>query len=86
MTSVTYGMRKSLCKVTFHVYQGALPSFLSVLDEEEKTAIHSSWALVKVAVLRAFESISGLRSVQCRIVGWFPSIELGNVSKKAIVT
>jgi hypothetical protein len=32
MTSVTYGMRKSLCKVTFDMYQGALTSFLNVLD------------------------------------------------------
>jgi hypothetical protein len=32
MTSVTYGMRKSLCKVTFDMYQGALASFLNVLD------------------------------------------------------
>jgi hypothetical protein len=32
MTSVTYGMRKSLCEVTFDMYQGALPSFLNVLD------------------------------------------------------
>jgi hypothetical protein len=31
MTSVTYGMRKSLCKVTFDMYQGALASFLNVL-------------------------------------------------------
>jgi hypothetical protein len=32
MTSVTYGMRKSLCKVTFDMYQGALVSFLNVLN------------------------------------------------------
>jgi hypothetical protein len=32
MTSVTYGMPKSLCKVTFDTYQGALASFLNVLD------------------------------------------------------
>jgi hypothetical protein len=32
ITSVTYGMRKSLCKVTFDMYQGALVSFLNVLD------------------------------------------------------
>jgi hypothetical protein len=32
MTSVTYGTRKSLCKVTFDIYQGALASFLNVLD------------------------------------------------------
>jgi hypothetical protein len=31
MTSVTYGMRKSLCKVTFDMYQGALANFLNVL-------------------------------------------------------
>jgi hypothetical protein len=30
--SVTYGMRKSLCKVTLDMYQGALASFLIVLD------------------------------------------------------
>jgi hypothetical protein len=30
MTSVTYGMRKSLCKVMFDMYQGALASFLNV--------------------------------------------------------
>jgi hypothetical protein len=30
MTSVTYGMRKSLCKVTFDMYQGALANFLNV--------------------------------------------------------
>jgi hypothetical protein len=29
MTSVTYGMRKSLCKVMFDMYQGALASFLN---------------------------------------------------------
>jgi hypothetical protein len=32
MTSVTYGMRKSLCKVMFDMYQGALANFLNVLD------------------------------------------------------
>jgi hypothetical protein len=32
MTSVTYGMRKSLCKVRFDMYQGALANFLNVLD------------------------------------------------------
>jgi hypothetical protein len=32
MASVTYGMRKSLCKVAFDMYQGALASFLNVLD------------------------------------------------------
>jgi hypothetical protein len=32
MTSVTYGMRKSLCKVTFDMYQGALASYLNVLQ------------------------------------------------------
>jgi hypothetical protein len=32
MTSVTYGMPKSLCKVTFDMYQGVLASFLNVLD------------------------------------------------------
>jgi hypothetical protein len=32
MTSATYGLRKSLCKVTFDMYQGALASFLHVLD------------------------------------------------------
>jgi hypothetical protein len=32
MTSVTYGMRKSLCKVMFDMYQGALVNFLNVLD------------------------------------------------------
>jgi hypothetical protein len=32
MTSVTYGMPKSLCKVTFDMYQGALANFLNVLD------------------------------------------------------
>jgi hypothetical protein len=32
MTSVKYGMPKSLCKVTFDMYQGALASFLNVLD------------------------------------------------------
>jgi hypothetical protein len=32
MTSVTYGMRKSLCKVTFDMYQGAFVSFLNALD------------------------------------------------------
>jgi hypothetical protein len=32
MTSVIYGMRKSLFKVTFDMYQGALASFLNVLD------------------------------------------------------
>jgi hypothetical protein len=32
MTSVTYGMLKSLCKVTFDKYQGALASFLNDLD------------------------------------------------------
>jgi hypothetical protein len=32
MTSVTYGMLKSLCKVTFDMYQGVLASFLNVLD------------------------------------------------------
>jgi hypothetical protein len=32
MISVSYGMRKSLCKVTFDMYQGALASFLNVLD------------------------------------------------------
>jgi hypothetical protein len=32
MTSVTYGRRKSLCKVTFDMYQGALASFVNVLD------------------------------------------------------
>jgi hypothetical protein len=31
-TSVTYGMTKSLCKVTFDMYQGSLPSFLNVSD------------------------------------------------------
>jgi hypothetical protein len=29
MTSVTYGMLRSLCKVAFDTYQGALTSFLS---------------------------------------------------------
>jgi hypothetical protein len=32
MTSVTYGMLRSLCKVAFDTYQGALTSFLSILD------------------------------------------------------
>jgi hypothetical protein len=32
MTSVTNGMRKSLCKVMFDMYQGALASYLNVLD------------------------------------------------------
>jgi hypothetical protein len=32
MTSVTYGMRKPLRKVTLDMYQGALASFLNVLD------------------------------------------------------
>jgi hypothetical protein len=32
MTSVTYGMFKLLCKVTFDTYQGALASFVNVLD------------------------------------------------------
>jgi hypothetical protein len=32
MTSVTYFMPKSLCKVTFDKYQGALANFLNVLD------------------------------------------------------
>jgi hypothetical protein len=32
MTSVTYGMRKSLCKVRFDMYQGALANFRNVLD------------------------------------------------------
>jgi hypothetical protein len=32
MTSVTYGMRKSLCKVMFDMYQGALANFLNVLE------------------------------------------------------
>jgi hypothetical protein len=32
MTSVTYDMLKSLCKVTFDMYQGALASFLNVSD------------------------------------------------------
>jgi hypothetical protein len=32
MISVTYGMSKSLCKVTFDMHQGALANFLSVLD------------------------------------------------------
>jgi hypothetical protein len=32
MTSVTYGMHKSLCKVMFDMYQGALANFLNVLD------------------------------------------------------
>jgi hypothetical protein len=32
MTSVTYGLRKSLCKVTFYMYQGALASFLNVFQ------------------------------------------------------
>jgi hypothetical protein len=32
MTSVTYGMPKLLCKVTFDIYQGELASFLNVLD------------------------------------------------------
>jgi hypothetical protein len=32
MTSVTYGMRKSLCKVAFDMYQGALANFPNVLD------------------------------------------------------
>jgi hypothetical protein len=32
MTSVTYGMRKSLCKVMFDMYEGALANFLNVLD------------------------------------------------------
>jgi hypothetical protein len=29
MTSVTYGMPKSLCKVTFDIYQGGFASFLT---------------------------------------------------------
>jgi hypothetical protein len=32
MNSVTYGMLKSLCEVTFDTYQGALATFLNVLD------------------------------------------------------
>jgi hypothetical protein len=32
MTFVTYGMPKSLCKVTYDMYQDALASFLNVLD------------------------------------------------------
>jgi hypothetical protein len=32
MTSVRYGMSKSLCKVMFDMYQGALANFLNVLD------------------------------------------------------
>jgi hypothetical protein len=32
MTSVTYGMLKSLCKVMFDMYQGAWANFLNVLD------------------------------------------------------
>jgi hypothetical protein len=32
VTSVTYGVRKSLCKVMFDMYQGALANFLNVLD------------------------------------------------------
>jgi hypothetical protein len=36
MTSVTYGMRKSLCKVRFDMYQGALANFLNVLVLSEK--------------------------------------------------
>ncbi|PNF41058.1 hypothetical protein B7P43_G07663 [Cryptotermes secundus] len=32
MTSVTHGMLRSLCMVAFDTYQGALTSFLSVLD------------------------------------------------------
>jgi hypothetical protein len=30
MTSITYGMRKSLCKVRFDMYQGTLANFLNV--------------------------------------------------------
>jgi hypothetical protein len=30
MTSVTYGMRKSLCKVRFDMYQGALANLNSM--------------------------------------------------------
>jgi hypothetical protein len=30
MTSVTYGTRKSLCKVTFDMYQGALAEHVQV--------------------------------------------------------
>jgi hypothetical protein len=32
MISITYGMRKSLCKAMFDMYQGALANFLNVLD------------------------------------------------------
>jgi hypothetical protein len=32
MTSVTYGMFKSLCKVRFDLYQGALANFFNFLD------------------------------------------------------
>jgi hypothetical protein len=35
MTSVTYGMLKSLSKVTFDMHQGALASFLNVFDMSE---------------------------------------------------
>jgi hypothetical protein len=34
MPSLTYGMLKSLCKVTFNMYQGALASFLNVFNAE----------------------------------------------------
>jgi hypothetical protein len=32
MTYVTYGILKSLCKVTFDMYQEVMASFLNVLD------------------------------------------------------
>jgi hypothetical protein len=48
MTSVTYGMRKSLCKVTFDKYKGALANFLNALD----------WNVWWIFVLECFQIIA----------------------------
>jgi cellulose synthase/poly-beta-1,6-N-acetylglucosamine synthase-like glycosyltransferase len=62
-TSLTYGMRKSLCKVTFDMYQGALASFLNVLDWD-------IWIIfvLGTGVWKRFLDISVLYILLCYIV------------------
>jgi hypothetical protein len=54
MTSVTYAMRKSLCKVMFDMYQGALGNLRNVLD----------WNVWRIFVLEGLLNlISGLDEI-----------------------
>jgi hypothetical protein len=72
MTSVTstYGMRKSLCKVRFDMYQGALANFLNVLDWNVWTrnvSLRSTVAFAQSEMFLRGTERSQIGPVQCNL-------------------